>query len=806
MIMMKYLFLFCMTLAAGAAVVDTSESLVAAAPGAAFVQGEKLKFSLKCVESPPRTWTLRNWRDEVVRQGTWPGKELVLAPLPNGYYKLELIGGGGFTGSRGFAVVSDPGKRPANPDMFFALDSAQSWLARPDAENPRQPGNAFEIVSEVARRSGAGMVRDRMSWAEVNPARNRYVWTYYKTNAELLKERGIRLSGMYHDSPGWCRNGKGLLPTNLLDTYVFAKNAAEAFRGCMANWEFWNEQDHGFGQESAWDYAAALKAASLGFKAGEPEATVAIGGFAITPVLPYADVVMKNGAGCYFDIFNIHTYRPLRDFPEILTDIRAHMERCGIAGRPIWFTENGSGMEGAGREESFMPGIRQHSFDQELLIAEYLPKMMISMQMLGVSRDFFFVLPPYSENGGNKDWGLMRRDYTVKPGFAAFATLVDQLGDAVPEGEADVGDGVKGYLYRHRNGSRTLVYWSISELDTEPVRPGLSAADPKLRRIVLPPQEGPLCGTDLFGTPFEMKEEALTVSRFPSFLHGVTGLTVIDRAILPPVARDPEAGEDRTVVFRTELSEDFLLSSGKDYVDIRQPEARFKLEIWNLSGKPKKGTITVSGGDCTGIPPSVSVPPFGKAELALRFSPTYDGAFKTVLAVGGVFNGRRVTPLVVPVQGLQAMAGSGRKLEITAMLDPVNWRKNASGEMQIAYDEMEEAIRFHTVFPAIEDRWSYPEYELQLPQESLKGALGIALEAKVSSPAAVRQMLVMAVPGEGERDLYLRVAPDGEWEKLTVQFPAGFEPDRIRRLRIGVNSAAGEITVWLRKIRFVYAP
>lgn len=52
MIMMKYLFLFCMTLAAGAAVVDTSESLVAAAPGAAFVQGEKLKFSLKCVESP----------------------------------------------------------------------------------------------------------------------------------------------------------------------------------------------------------------------------------------------------------------------------------------------------------------------------------------------------------------------------------------------------------------------------------------------------------------------------------------------------------------------------------------------------------------------------------------------------------------------------------------------------------------------------------------------------------------------------------------------------------------------------------
>lgn len=39
---------------------------------------------------------------------------------------------------------------------------------------------------------------------------------------------------------------------------------------------------------------------------------------------------------------------------------------------------------------------------------------------------------------------MMRRDYTVKPGFAAFATLVDKLGGAEPEGEIEPGEGIKG--------------------------------------------------------------------------------------------------------------------------------------------------------------------------------------------------------------------------------------------------------------------------------------------------------------------------------------------------------------------------
>lgn len=122
-----------------------------------------------------------------------------------------------------------------------------------------------------------------------------------------------------------------------------------------------------------------------------------------------------------------------------------------------------------------------------MLIAEYLPKMMVIMQFLGVSRDFFFVLPPYNESGGNKDWGLMRRDFSVKPGYAAFATLVDQLGGAVPEGEVRLGEKLRGFLYRRRDGGKTLVCWSRSELDTEKPRPNLTVTGLGEQTFALPP-------------------------------------------------------------------------------------------------------------------------------------------------------------------------------------------------------------------------------------------------------------------------------------------------------------------------------
>ena len=54
-----------MVQAIGLTAADTAEVLVAAAPGAAFLQGEALEFTLKQPVVPPVEWTLRNWRNDV---------------------------------------------------------------------------------------------------------------------------------------------------------------------------------------------------------------------------------------------------------------------------------------------------------------------------------------------------------------------------------------------------------------------------------------------------------------------------------------------------------------------------------------------------------------------------------------------------------------------------------------------------------------------------------------------------------------------------------------------------------------------
>ena len=779
---------------------ETVVAVTAAAPGAVFRQGEELKFR---IQAPGNDWILRNWRDEVIRRGKRSSDSLTLEALPNGYYKLELPGG---IGVRTFAVVPDSDGRGRNHNQYFALDSAQSWLARPDANNPREPANPYEIVSEVARRSGVQMVRERLHWGEVEEKTGQFNWRQYKTNAELLSQRGIQVLGMYHYAPEWAKGKTGKLPVDLVATYSFAKQAVGTLKGMMTAWEFWNEQDIAFAPEAAWDYAAALKAASLGFKAADPEIPVAIGGFAITPLLPYDDVVMENGAGEYFDIFNFHIYRAICEYPDMLENVRKFMARHGIPDRPVWVTENGCTMEGSGAENSFLPGLKAHSPEQEMLIAEYIPKAMITLQFLGVDRDFLFVLPPYNELGGAKDWGLMRRDFTVKPGYVAFATLTDRLGNAAPEGEVRLGPGLKGRLYRRKDGTKILVYWSLSELDTDKPKPNLSITGLNERKFSLP-LSGTLKGVDLFGTPFTAEASEIPASRYPCYLEGVDTLKADipfspRKTALLPERKD---GLDKTIVFRTELSPDFTLFVGKDCADVKRDSARLKLQVWNCSDREKTGVVSVSGGKTAGVPAKIVLPPFEKREFELAFTPRLDEEFKGELRVNGVFGGRAATPLVIPLQSLDAMSAAGRKQEMPQMLDPANWRKNTSGTTKIDYDETGKSIVFTTHFSAAEkNRWTYPEYALQLPQESLRGALGVEFEVKVSRASDVMQMLLMAVPEKG-KDVYLKVAPPGEkFETRFVPFPPSLDPAKIVRLRLGVNSHGEDITVSVRNIRIFY--
>ena len=56
---------------------------------------------------------------------------------------------------------------------------------------------------------------------------------------------------------------------------------------------------------------------------------------------------------------------------------------------------------------------------------------------------------------------MLRRDYTIKAQYTAFATLTAQLGEAKIEGELKL-PGVRALLYRRADGTQSLLAWSES--------------------------------------------------------------------------------------------------------------------------------------------------------------------------------------------------------------------------------------------------------------------------------------------------------------------------------------------------------
>ena len=110
---------------------------------------------------------------------------------------------------------------------------------------------------------------------------------------------------------------------------------------------------------------------------------------------------MQNGVGDYMDAFNFHVYSRLEEYPSIVAEKREFLTRYGQEHKPMWLTENGLRVEGEGKEDPIVPGsnLWEHDPQQELMQAELMVKANVLMHALGVDKNFFFVFPPYNEQG-----------------------------------------------------------------------------------------------------------------------------------------------------------------------------------------------------------------------------------------------------------------------------------------------------------------------------------------------------------------------------------------------------------------------
>ena len=780
---------------------------------------------------PGASWSLLDWRSRPTNVvGTFDDAgKATLPPLPTGYYRL--VGTANPANKpvplATLAVVPDPATRPRVSRSFYGADCATSQLANSrEIDCPWNGGDRRRTAADLAHLAGFTHVRDRMGWSAVQTSSNAVPdFAYYIATARLFKERGIGVSGIFHDTPRWVgRLDK--LPSDLNALYRFCCAAAAAFGDLAEDWEFWNEPDIGFAPEPVWDYAATLKAAYLGAKAARPDSPVLCGSLCQWPDSPYQKGLFANGAAHYFDVFNYHTYAAPAQYKTMFATLRKSLRRAGVGDRPVWLTECGTNFEGPATDVSVRKGKKAHSPEQEIVVAEFAPKAQVALQMEGVARNYFFILAAYSERDGTKDWGLLRRDGTAKPVYAALSAMARELADAHLTGAINVGKGLRAYLFNHPDGSQTVAFWSESPVDTETggstlIKPAPDFA--RTLRLKLPSsRKGSFRLVDLCGTVSSAASDAdgtltLAATRFPAYVSGLRGLRADEpaRAMGSDKATPVLPEKDISVVFRVDLKPgDFEKTKTLAIAKTNSP--RLRVQVWNFGAAAKTGTVEVCGARLRGLPAKpIVLGPCGSApvEFDCVLEPTKPASGLT-LELSGVFGGRRTTSLSIPVL-LENWFLEECVATPLGWKDPAAWKRNDSADTySVKWDEKEQAVRFDVAWtnPGV-GRWFYPTLPLALPRESLKGALRVSFEVKTAQDKVENDfgdrylMLVRSGKSSASRGWFPYAAPTGAWERRYVELPpfAAGDLSDVSAIRLGANPRGMRLTFWVRGIAILKA-
>ena len=795
-------------------------AIVTANPGNVFFQGDKPVLQMTTAVKG-LSYTLLDWHGKTLQSGDWPqdGTEpLTLPALPNGYYIVNTTNKADVAvPSFNFTVIPHPSTRKYPHDSFFAVDSAQSWLAARGRFDCRwYDGDTYRLVSDLIAWAGFPHVRERLTWGGVNSKRDEFKYGVFMENADLLKERNVLISGMFHDTPAWTDNPQGI-PRDLAGVFMSCKRLAMDFGDRMGDWEFWNEQDIGFSRAPVWDYTAAMKAACLGFKAGKPDIIAAPGAACAGVFTTFHRAMYFNDAAKYTDILNYHTYAPPSAYAGIASELRKFLAENGIPNRAVWMTECGTNLEGHSSEDGVMKNIKAHSPAQEMIHAEFYPKSQLYHMMQGIARNYFFVFPPYNEAEGAKDWGTMRRDGSVKPAYAAMSTMMAHLVDAKLLGEIKLKDSLKAFLLEHPDKSQVLVFWQLSYVDSHDAPKADESFDIQLA-------DGDYTLTDMLGTPSVIHaangKATLVATRYPAYLSGLHGLKAdvkpfptgeIDRHTNPP------ADEDLTVIFRAELNEDdFTITGQKAVAEMPRTEGgRIKVIVWNLSDTAKTGTVKAEGGEFSGIPQTITIPPMGKTEFDTVFKPNLpDGVFENHIVFSGVFNGKKTSKLAIPVHFIGLFLKNCRQIPMDWM-KPSDWEENTSASSyKCVFDEAENALRFDVAWNTHVDRWFYPVHTLKQPEESFKGVQGIQFEVKTTQNKVENDfncsyvMVAYTTPDDASTRVinFSYTSPLTTWEVRRIMFDKTIPADAtVKFLRFGCNPRGTQMTYWLKNIKYLSA-
>lgn len=431
--------------------------LIAAGPafGNVYLEGEQVAV---IAPDGASTWRVLNDTLTPVTQGeVGERSQLDLGPLPVGWYRIEFSDASGT--AAGFTTAAVLARLPESPpkETPVAVDIALSSLAADDPD-------AWPALARLAAMAGAGWVRDRIRWRDVEPEPGNSIdETVYDVTAQVQAKAGLQVLQVFHSVPVWAREsvaGEEHYRSDLRELNRFCAAMAERFRGKVQAWEPWNEGNaRNFGGLTIDELCSLQKAAWLGFKESDPDLTVCwapIGGVN-TPA--QAEAILRNETWSYFDVYSIHSY----DWPHAYAELWEPARRAAC-GRPIWVTECDRGMNADAASS-----VGDFSHEDARRKAAFMAQSYACSLFAGSSRHFHFILGPYTEGQGAIQFGLLRHDYTPRMSYVALAAVGRLLAGARCLGRWKTNDeNMHVYAFRGvPDGERrdVLVAWTEKQAD-----------------------------------------------------------------------------------------------------------------------------------------------------------------------------------------------------------------------------------------------------------------------------------------------------------------------------------------------------
>jgi polysaccharide biosynthesis protein PslG len=299
----------------------------------------------------------------------------------------------------------------------------------------------------AVRDLGVRWVRLSAQWSILEPAApgeyDRRWLAHVDRAVRLTRRAGLRTVLTVYDAPVWASGSAAMnVPRHPADFARFMRFLAARYRGRVRAYEIWNEPNlpRFWTSPDAAAYAALLRAAYRGVKAGDRRAKVIFGGLSASDY-DFVERAYAAGAKGHFDVMAVHPYtrcgvgapeesrrredgRLTSDSFRAYREVRASMLARGDA-KPIWLTEFGWSTSTAACDPAAGVWVGGVSERQQ---ADFIRR---SYRLLRRDR---YVALALVYNLRNNYWehdadtlearyGLLRTDFTPKPAYFALRAV-----------------------------------------------------------------------------------------------------------------------------------------------------------------------------------------------------------------------------------------------------------------------------------------------------------------------------------------------------------------------------------------------